>query len=111
MPRRNRPGRGARSGHNGRKAYSRPRDLPRDGASYLGTWREEGPGWSAHAARGGSETYLVRRMGPSSATKFYVCPGCNQNIPPGVEHVVAWPDTVRGAEYRRHWHSACWKRR
>ncbi|MFE1513790.1 hypothetical protein [Corynebacterium bovis] len=82
-----------------------PRDLPRDGAVFFGTQRVRGPGWAA------GEEYLMRRMGASSARKFYVCPGCHQNIPPGVAHVVAWPDTSRGAEDRRHWHTGCWERR
>ncbi|MGO1950537.1 MAG: hypothetical protein ACTH1D_12955 [Mycobacteriaceae bacterium] len=101
MPRRNRP-RG--TGHAGQP----PRDLPRDGASYLGTRREDGP---SHLPGGESEPYLVRRMGASAAQKYYLCPGCNQNIPPGVPHIVAWPDTLRGADDRRHWHSGCWQRR
>lgn len=54
----------------------------------------------------------MRQIGAAAATKYYVCPGCNQNIPPGVAHVVAWPrDTGRGADDRRHWHKHCWQRR
>ncbi|EFM48183.1 hypothetical protein HMPREF0299_5359 [Corynebacterium matruchotii ATCC 14266] len=54
----------------------------------------------------------MRTMGSHAAVKTYVCPGCNQNIPPGVAHIVAWPkDAGRGAEDRRHWHKACWERR
>ena len=44
---------------------------------------------------------------PRSSTTSRVQPG----IPPGVAHLVAWPDTLTGAEYRRHWHTACWQRR
>ncbi|AWB83836.1 hypothetical protein [Corynebacterium liangguodongii] len=80
--------------------------LPRDGSSFIGTQEVSGPRW----ARG--ETYCMRLIGSSAAKKFYVCPGCNHNIPPGVAHVVAWPrDTVRGGEDRRHWHRHCWERR
>ncbi|MGP6173425.1 hypothetical protein [Corynebacterium sp. A21] len=83
-----------------------PRDLPRDGGAYFGTQEQEGPGWTY------GEPYLVRQMGSHAAKKFYVCPGCNQNIPPGVAHVVAWPKEIgRGAEDRRHWHKPCWERR
>lgn len=110
MPRRNRPRGHGRPDSRGTRNGS-PRELPRDGASYLGTWREDGPGWSASSVHGGTETYLVRRMGATAAVKHYVCPGCNQGIPPGVAHLVAWPDTLTGAEYRRHWHTACWQRR
>ncbi|WIM69533.1 hypothetical protein [Corynebacterium suedekumii] len=102
MPRRNRPGRkGGR-----REAKAAPRPLPRDGAAYYGTQVVDGPRW-AHG-----EPYLFRHMGAAAATKFYVCPGCNQNIPPGVAHIVAWPkDSGRGADDRRHWHRPCWDRR
>ncbi|MCX4746721.1 ATP/GTP-binding protein [Kitasatospora sp. NBC_01287] len=40
--------------------------------------------------------------------RFYRCPGCDQEIPPGTGHVVAWPDHGAGVEDRRHWHRACW---
>lgn len=87
-----------------RDTGSRP--LPRDGAGYYGTQEQDGPRWAF------GQPYLVRYMGAQAATKFYVCPGCNQNIPPRVAHVVAWPkDAGRGAEDRRHWHRSCWDRR
>ena len=83
-----------------------PRQLPPDGSGLMGMLEMEGPAWT----RG--EIYLVRTMGSHAAVKTYVCPGCNQNIPPGVAHIVAWPkDAGRGAEDRRHWHKACWERR
>jgi len=76
--------------------------LPQDGAAYFGTQTQEAFG----------EIYLVRHMGSAAAKKYYVCPGCNQNIPPGVAHIVAWPrDYGRGADDRRHWHKPCWERR
>jgi hypothetical protein len=93
--------------HN-RRLSPQPRgraDLPRDGATYWGTRREPGPSWAP------GEIWFVRHMGAASAVKFYVCPGCNQNIPPGTAHVVAWPDTHRGPGDRRHWHTGCWSRR
>ncbi|WP_080795380.1 hypothetical protein [Corynebacterium pacaense] len=92
MPRRNK-----------RNNITSARDLPRDGSSYWGTRTQEGPGWAF------GEPYMVRQMGSAAARKFYVCPGCNQNIPPGVAHIVAWPR--ERADDRRHWHSACWERR
>ncbi|HVV31248.1 MAG TPA: ATP/GTP-binding protein [Mycobacteriales bacterium] len=50
----------------------------------------------------------VRPVSGQAATKRYRCPGCDQEIPPGVPHVVAWaPDAV---EDRRHWHRGCWHR-
>jgi hypothetical protein len=43
-----------------------------------------------------------------AAVKTYRCPWCNQEIPPGRPHVVAWP--AGGPQDRRHWHTACWRR-
>lgn len=90
-----------------RRQYQAPRYvLPRDGSTLIGTQEMEGPRWTH------GEIFKVRQIGSAAATKYYVCPGCNQNIPPGVAHVVAWPrDTGRGADDRRHWHKHCWERR
>ena len=95
MPRRNR-----------RRNVTPSYALPRDGSTFIGTQEEAGPSWS------NGEVYLVRQIGSSAAKKFYVCPRCNQNIPPGVAHVVAWPrDTGGRGDDRRHWHKHCWKKR
>ena len=85
MPRRN------------RRQYQAPRYvLPKDGSTFIGTQEMEGPSWT------NGEIFKVRQIGSAAAAKYYVCPGCNQNIPPGVAHVVAWPrDTGRGADDRR----------
>ncbi|WP_123960385.1 hypothetical protein [Corynebacterium pseudopelargi] len=89
-----------------RRERQAPRPLPRDGGAYFGTRAVEGPKWA------NGEIYLMRQMGSHAAQKFYICPGCNQNIPPGIAHIVAWPrDFGRGAEDRRHWHKGCWERR
>ena len=47
--------------------------------------------------------------------KSYVCPGCGQEVPPGVTHTVAWADGhIFGEDAavaaRRHWHTHCWER-
>jgi len=55
--------------------------------------------------------YLVRAVTGSAALKAYRCPGCQQEIPPGRPHVVAWPDDLTGTDDRRHWHSGCWAAR
>jgi len=52
----------------------------------------------------------------AGSVKSYTCPGCQQTIPPGVAHVVAWSEEhLFGADAaladRRHWHSACWRAR
>lgn len=51
----------------------------------------------------------VRRVQPYQATKVYLCPGCNQDIPAGTGHVVVVP--LEAPDLRRHWHSACWDHR
>lgn len=51
----------------------------------------------------------VRRVQPYEATKSYVCPGCNRDIPSGTGHIVAVP--IEAADLRRHWHRGCWTNR
>jgi hypothetical protein len=53
--------------------------------------------------------YIVQNVSGEQATKPYICPGCNQQIRPGVAHVVAW-SAFSGPDDRRHWHSPCWAR-
>jgi hypothetical protein len=56
--------------------------------------------------------WMVRSIFGGAATKTYLCPGCMQEIRPGVAHVVAWPADDRGdAGDRRHWHTGCWRAR
>ncbi len=50
----------------------------------------------------------VRRVQPYEATKAYLCPGCQREIPPGTGHVVVVPDEA--PDLRRHWHHGCWAR-
>jgi hypothetical protein len=52
------------------------------------------------------EEWVVRRISGAAATKHYRCPGCDQEIPPGVAHVVAWAE-YGTVDDRRHWHRAC----
>jgi hypothetical protein len=96
-PRRNRPSRAA--GAAARAAGDG------DGEPSYGTQRTE------HAADG---SWIVRQVTGAAATKTYRCPGCDQEIRPGVPHVVAWPsDDLRdaGLADRRHWHTPCWHAR
>lgn len=53
------------------------------------------------------EEWVVRPIAGSPAGKYYRCPGCDQEIPPGAGHLVAWSE-YGGVDDRRHWHSACW---
>jgi hypothetical protein len=57
--------------------------------------------------------WVVRRVPGAASAKAYRCPGCDQEIPAGTPHVVAWPaDRVgMGIDERRHWHTACWQNR
>ncbi|MFC1402827.1 MULTISPECIES: hypothetical protein [Streptacidiphilus] len=62
----------------------------------------------------GGEDWQVRPVAGDSG-KSYRCPGCDQEIPPGVGHLVVWPLTsvsgTAGVDDRRHWHRACWNAR
>ncbi|AKK10904.1 LIM domain-containing protein [Corynebacterium uterequi] len=82
-------------GRKNRRQRPELRQLPADGSSFYGTQRDG--------------DLLYRHMGSARAVKYYVCPGCNQNIPPGIAHIVAWEDGR--ADFRRHWHRACFERR
>jgi hypothetical protein len=55
------------------------------------------------------DTCTVRFIQPGAATKTYLCPGCNRDIPPRTFHLVAVPDDA--PDLRRHWHKACWDKR
>ena len=56
--------------------------------------------------------WQVRAIPGDAAVKIYRCPGCQQEIRPGVGHVVAWPADGRGdLTDRRHWHTGCWRAR
>jgi len=62
------------------------------------------------------EEYVVRPVTGSAATKSYRCPGCDHLIRPATPHVVVWPVvgsmfSASGLDERRHWHTACWRRR
>ncbi len=53
--------------------------------------------------------FEVRRVQPYEATKTYLCPGCNRDLPPGLGHMVAVPTDA--PDLRRHWHYGCWQAR
>ncbi len=56
--------------------------------------------------------WTVRAVSGASATRAYLCPGCQQHVPPGVPHVVVWPaEGVGGLGDRRHWHTGCCQKR
>ncbi|MGE0880339.1 MAG: hypothetical protein AB7L13_24230 [Acidimicrobiia bacterium] len=51
----------------------------------------------------------IRRVQPYEAIKRYLCPGCLQDIEPGLGHYVVVPKAA--PDMRRHWHKACWEHR
>lgn len=63
----------------------------------------------------GQQEWMVQAMPSDAAGKTYLCPGCHQQIAPGVAHTVVWPrlagiGSASAVEERRHWHTACWQR-
>ena len=48
----------------------------------------------------------IRFLQPYQATKTYLCPNCNRDIPPGTGHYAIVP--VDAPDLRRHWHRGCW---
>ncbi|HET7660277.1 MAG TPA: hypothetical protein VFK66_07795 [Oryzihumus sp.] len=97
MPRSNRPRRGGAPRGRGGEA---PLDLGR----VLG-------GMERRESFGG-EDWFVRRVSGAGSTKVYRCPGCQQELAPGIPHVVVWPaDGLGGVDQRRHWHTPCWSAR
>lgn len=82
--------------------------------------RDENPQLDSERVRQGVPTvqqwrdgdWQVRGISGGASVKTYRCPGCDQEIRPGVAHVVAWPADDRGdLTDRRHWHSGCWRAR
>ena len=66
--------------------------------------------------------WVVRQVTGAVSQRTYRCPGCDQEIRPGTPHVVTWPvyardsdldpwDTESSLDWRRHWHSVCWRTR
>jgi hypothetical protein len=99
VPRSNRP---RRRGRPTGRSQAEPLDA---GRSLAGMQRHED-----HADGG----WIVRQVSGASSGRAYRCPGCQQEVPAGTPHVVAWPaDAVvgEGLEQRRHWHTPCWRSR
>jgi len=70
-------------------------------------------GWATGESAADGD-WLVRAVPGAAALKPYRCPGCDQLIPPGTAHVVAWPADAPpgvGPAERRHWHRSCWRAR
>lgn len=103
MPRSNRPRR--RSGRRGERHEGHD-----DEADGLARLRD---GWRRTEVRRGVE-WTVQPISRERAAKTYRCPGCGNDIEPGVAHVAAWrADGILGDASaladRRHWHNHCWR--
>ncbi len=112
-----------------RKARRLPAGIPRKPRGGVPTGRPGGPGGPGAPGGDGGADSPALRLGPervesapdgdwvtrlvprAASTKAYRCPGCDQEIPPGTAHLVAWPAHTRDAADRRHWHNPCWQRR
>lgn len=99
---------GGRKGRTTRSGTSRGGGggLPAFGSAFQSTQTQSGPaGWT-------NVDFHVRTISGGQSTKWYRCPGCDQEIPPGIAHIVAWPVNYGGgADDRRHWHRYCWENR
>lgn len=101
MPRSNRPRRGGRR-------------LPASESAPLDVARALSGGARRQSLPDGE--WFVRPVAGSGADKRYRCPGCDQEVPPGVAHLVVWAaDDLLGeasaVRDRRHWHRPCWAAR
>jgi len=90
------------------------RTAPRDAGAPLDLDRAFGG--APRTESGPDGDWYVRSVAGASSPKAYRCPGCDQEIPAGVAHVVAWPASGLTGEQaalsdRRHWHRACWQAR
>lgn len=94
-PRRNRPRSGAAKPSSAAGSRGEDESGTRYGLERTEEWR--------------GEEWAVRQVG-GTAGKRYRCPGCDQEIPAGVPHVVAWP-RLGDVDDRRHWHKSCWNAR
>jgi len=61
-------------------------------------------------------SWHVRLVTGSASAKTYRCPGCSQLIARATPHAVTWPVeksllSDAAIDERRHWHTACWKRK
>jgi len=113
MPRSNRPRSGTGGGWGGSGGSGGSRRTRRQGEP-LDIERATAGGRRTETFRG--DTWVVNPVSGPRAVKAYRCPGCDQEIPAGVPHVVVWPfdgpvGLGDGIGDRRHWHTPCWAAR
>ena len=105
MPSRKRSREAAKAARNS-EPTKRKSKKPRTGSKGGTTKRPRTGPMLDPSAADDAETRFVQ---PYDATKTYICPGCNRDIPPGVGHLVAVPPD--DPDLRRHWHRGCWLNR
>ena len=98
-------------GHNGGMAAARRSNKRPYGEPHPELEMDRVTGGRRSVTRRG-EDWSVQNIRASDKT--YRCPGCNQEIAPGVAHIAAWAqDSLFGREAalsaRRHWHTRCWQ--
>jgi hypothetical protein len=104
------PGQTGRMPRNNRRRSAR-----REPPAPLDLDRATGGGRRVESFRGAD--WVVRPVSGPRAVKAYRCPGCDQEVPPGVPHLVVWPFdgpvglAGGGVTERRHWHTPCWAAR
>jgi hypothetical protein len=102
-----------------RRARRLPDETPRRsrrGAGPAAAAAGRGPGEPSSVGPEQTESWpdgdwVVRLVPGAASAKSYRCPGCDQEIPAGTPHLVAWPSLSPGPTERRHWHRPCWDRR
>jgi hypothetical protein len=87
-----------------------PRRHPRPDDGRRAPRKEDGPREYGDLETHPDGEWRVRRLTGVTVVKAYRCPGCQQLIPVGQPHVVAWPEHG-DPEDRRHWHTGCWAAR
>lgn len=68
------------------------------------------------ATEGADGTWIVQQVRGSASGKVYTCPGCLQDLPAHIAHIVAWRSDDEfgfdtGVGSRRHWHTGCFRSR
>lgn len=69
-------------------------------------------GGAVRTERYAGRAYTVRALRGNGEGRSYLCPGCSQQLPSSLPHVVVWPaDGLSDVSDRRHWHTGCWAAR
>ncbi|NHN56345.1 hypothetical protein G9U51_11210 [Calidifontibacter sp. DB0510] len=86
----------------------RPRRRPQPSRGDISRVLETGMRVESYAG----QRWNVRPVRGNDSGRVYVCPGCSQQLPASIAHVVVWPAEGLGdVSDRRHWHTTCWAAR